>query len=63
MRKDGCDREGKLKHAAQTREGSDQSAGLQKFSVHAPDFIPAAVGTELLRRCAACKNCKECQFT
>ncbi len=28
-----------------------------------PEFIPAeAMGTELPRRCPACKNCKECQF-
>jgi hypothetical protein len=28
-----------------------------------PEFIPAeATGTELLRRCSACINCKECQF-
>ncbi len=28
-----------------------------------PDFIPAeAMGTELPRRCPACKNCKECQI-
>ncbi len=28
-----------------------------------PDFIPAeAMGTDLPRRCPACKNCKECQF-
>jgi hypothetical protein len=28
-----------------------------------PDFIPVeAMGTELLRRCLACKNCKECRF-
>ncbi len=30
---------------------------------HPPEFIPGeAMGTELLRRCPACKNCKECQF-
>ncbi len=28
-----------------------------------PEFIPAEVmGTELPRRCPACRNCKECQF-
>ncbi len=28
-----------------------------------PNFIPEeAMGTELLRRCPACKKCKECQF-
>ncbi len=28
-----------------------------------PEFIPAeAMGTELPRRCPACKNCTECQF-
>ncbi len=28
-----------------------------------PEFIPAeAMGTELPRRCPACRNCKECQF-
>jgi hypothetical protein len=28
-----------------------------------PEFTPAeAMGTELPRRCPACKNCKECQF-
>jgi hypothetical protein len=28
-----------------------------------PEFIPAEVmGTELPRRCLACRNCKECQF-
>jgi hypothetical protein len=28
-----------------------------------PEFIPAeAMGTELPRRCPACKNCKECRF-
>jgi hypothetical protein len=28
-----------------------------------PEFIPAEVmGTELPRRCSACRNCKECQF-
>jgi hypothetical protein len=28
-----------------------------------PEFISAeAMGTELPRRCPACKNCKECQF-
>ncbi len=28
-----------------------------------PEFIPAEVmGTELPRRCPACKNCKECRF-
>jgi hypothetical protein len=30
---------------------------------HPPEFIPAeAMGTELPRRCPACKTCKECQF-
>ncbi len=30
---------------------------------HPPEFIPAeAMGTELPRRCLACRNCKECQF-
>jgi hypothetical protein len=28
-----------------------------------PEFIPAeAMGTEVPRRCPACRNCKECQF-
>jgi hypothetical protein len=28
-----------------------------------PELIIAKVmGTELLRRCSTCKNCKECQF-
>jgi hypothetical protein len=28
-----------------------------------PEFLPAeAMGTEVPRRCPACKNCKECQF-
>jgi hypothetical protein len=28
-----------------------------------PEFIPAeAMGTEMPRRCPACRNCKECQF-
>jgi hypothetical protein len=28
-----------------------------------PEFIPAeAMGTELPRRCPACRNCKECRF-
>jgi hypothetical protein len=30
---------------------------------NSPEFIPAEVmGTELPRRCPACRNCKECQF-
>jgi hypothetical protein len=28
-----------------------------------PEFIPAeSMGTELPRRCPACRNCKECRF-
>jgi hypothetical protein len=30
---------------------------------HPPEFIPSeAMGTELPRRCPACKTCKGCQF-
>jgi hypothetical protein len=35
----------------------------QTMLFNPPEFIPAeAMGTELPRRCPACRNCKECQF-
>ncbi len=40
-----------------------EGAQLQEHAVQPTKFIPAeAMGTELPRRCPACKNCKECLF-
>ncbi len=58
-----CGNMGKL--AGEKKAVSTESKVLSCWSslFHPPEFIPAeAMGTELPRRCPACKNCKECQF-
>jgi hypothetical protein len=45
-------------------EGSDLKVlSCRSTLFNPPEFMPAeAMGTELPRRCPACKNCKECRF-
>jgi hypothetical protein len=52
-----CETEGRKKFM-ETRQ---MVHSCRSILFHPPEFIPAeAMGTELPRRCPACKNCKEC---
>ncbi len=58
-----CSNMGEMKNKKKFVETTSKVLSCRSMLFHPPKFIPVeAMGTELPRRCPACRNCKECQF-